>query len=464
MEEVSLKQKDKFVKDMTKGEPILLLLEFAIPLLIGNLFQQAYNLTDSIIVGRYVGKVALGGVGSTASITTLINSLTNGLSIGIGIIVAHYYGAKEDRKVKNTIGNAYYIVSLTASLMGCISLIFGGYFLNLLHTPQDTFPYAVIYLRTISIGFISISFFNILSSILRALGDSKTPLLFLILSCIFNIFLDLIFVIYFNLGVMGVGIATSASQFISAFLCFIYAIKSNSYFRLDKSDFNYSQEIFLKVIKVGIPIALQNSFIAISLIALQRVVNEFGSDLVTAYTIVLRIELLVQYPFMSLGIALANYTGQNLGAGKEERVKLGFIRAILCSSGFSLFIFIIFQNFSPIIVNIFGNDPSVIKYAVKGLKITCSFYIFLGFIYVTRNLLNGAGDTKFSMINGAIECIGRVCLAKPLTMIPIIGLNGVWLTTGITWLLNGLFGIIRYKQGKWKTIALVNKSNKIMIV
>ena len=464
MEEESLKKKDKFVKDMTEGEPILLLLEFAVPLLIGNLFQQAYNLTDSIIVGRYVGKVPLGAVGSTASITILIYSLTNGLSHGIGIIVAHYYGAKEDNKVKNTIGNAYYIVPLTALFMGSISFIFGGYFLNLLNTPKDTFPYAVKYLRTISIGFISISFFNILSSILRALGDSKTPLLFLIISCIINIFLDLIFVLKFNLGVVGVGIATAASQFISAFLCFIYANKSNSYFRLESSHFNYNQEIFLKVVKIGIPIALQNSFIAISLIALQRVVNEFGSDLVTAYTIVLRIELFVQYPLMSLGIALANYTGQNLGAGKEERVKLGFIRGLLCSSGFSIFIFLIFQSFAPNIVSIFGNDPSVIKYSVTGLKITCSFYIFLGFIHVTRNLLNGAGDTKFSMINGAIECIGRVCLAKPLTMIPIIGLNGVWLTTGITWLLNGLFGIIRYKQGKWKTISLVNKSNKIMIV
>ena len=463
-ESLKKKEKDKFVKDMTEGEPLLLLFEFAIPLLVGNLFQQTYSLVDSFIVGRHVGKVALGAVGTTGPISTLINSLTSGLSIGIGIIVAHYFGAKEDNKVKNTIGNSYYIVPLIALLMGIICFLFGGYFLNILHTPKDTFPYAVIYLRTISIGFVPSSFFNILSSILRALGDSKTPLIFLIISCIINIFLDLIFVIKFNLGVMGVGIATAVSKFISAFLCFIYANMSNSYFRLETTDFYYNNEIFKKVIKVGIPMALQNSFIALSLIAIQRVVNGFGSDFLTAYTIVKRIELVIHHPFLSLGAAMATYTGQNIGAGKISRVKLGFIRAILCSSGFSLFMFILFQNFAPYIVQIFGNDPTVIKYAVKGLRITSSFYVFLGFIHVTRNLLNGAGDTRFCMLNGVIECISRVCLSKPLTMISFIGLNGVWLTGGITWLLNGSFCIIRYKLGKWKTISLAKNPNKIDIV
>ena len=462
MENEPLKKRNKFVKDMTQGEPLYLLFGFAIPLLIGNLFQQTYNLVDSIIVGRHVGKVALGAVGSTGPISTLINSLTSGLSIGIGIIVAHYFGAKEDNKIKNTIGNSYYIVPLVALSMGIICFLFGEYFLNLLHTPKDTLEYAVIYLRTISIGFIPTSFFNILSSILRALGDSKTPLIFLIISCIINIFLDLIFVMKLNLGVMGVGVATALSKCISAFLCFIYANFSNSYFNLNLKDFYYNNEIFKKVIKVGIPMALQNSFIALSLIAIQRVVNGFGSDFVTGYTIVKRIELVIHHPFMSLGAAMATYTGQNIGAGKVSRVKLGFIRAILCSSGFSLFMFILFQNFASNIVKIFGNDPNVVKYAVRGLRVTSTFYVFLGFIHVTRNLLNGAGDTKFCMLNGVIECISRVCLSKPLTMIPFIGLNGVWLTGGITWLFNGSFCIIRYKLGKWKNISLSKNTNMVI--
>ena len=464
MENHSLKNnRNKFIKDMTEGEPLFLLLGFAIPLLIGNFFQQAYNLVDSIIVGRYIGKVALGGIGATGSITFFINSLTIGFSVGIGIIVAQFFGAKEDIKVKISIGNAYYIIFITASIMAIIGLIFAEILLKLLRTPEENLPFAVIYLRTISVGFIPMSFFNILSSILRALGDSKTPLIFLIVACIINILLDLIFVIKFNLGVMGVGIATALSQFISAFLCLIYSIMSNSYFRLEKSDFKFNKDIFLKVLTVGIPVAGQSSLIAFSLIVLQRVVNKFGSDFVTSFTVVTRIEQLIQQPFMSLGAAVASYSGQNIGAGKYDRVRLGYIKAIICSSSFAIFIFIIFQIFTVKIVKIFGDDPIVIKYSIVGIKITCSFYVFLGLIHISRNVLNGAGDVKFGLLNGIVECIGRVCFAKPLTMIPIIGLNGVWLTTGITWFLNGIFSVIRYKQGKWKTIEII-KSNKLTII
>ena len=454
--------KDKFIKDMTEGDPLILLFGFAIPLLIGNFFQQVYNLSDSIIVGRFVGKVALGAVGSTGSTIFFINSLVIGLSLGIGIVVAQLFGAKEDKKLKNAIGNSYYIILFTSLLMAIIGFIFGGFILNILHTPKDTFPFAIIYLRTSSIGFIPMAFFNILSSILRALGDSKTPLIFLILACIINILLDLIFVIKFNLGVLGVGIATAVSQFISAFFCLIYAHMTNSYFRLNASDCYYNKELFYNVLNVGIPLAGQNSLIALSLIALQRVVNEFGSDFVTSFTVVSRIELFIQQPFMSLGAAVATYTGQNIGAGREDRVRLGFLKATLCSSGFAIFIFILFQSFASFIVKLFGNDPQVITFSVKGLKITCSFYIFLGFIHISRNVLNGAGDAKFCLLNGIVECIGRVCFTKPLTLIPMIGLNGVWLTTGFTWLLNGLFSIFRYKQGKWKTISII-KSNKLTI-
>ena len=465
MEEEPLKKKNKYIKDMTEGEPLCLLLEFAIPLLIGNIFHQLYNLTDSIVVGRYLGKLPLGGIGATSSISALIHSLTSGLSIGIGIIVAHFFGAKEEQKVKNTIGNSYYFIFISSLLMGAIGFIFAENILNILKTPKDTLPYAVIYLRTISVGFIPSAFFVTISSILRALGDSKTPLIFSIISCIINIFLDLIIVIKFKFGIMGVGISTSISYFFSAFFCFIYANYTNSYFGLKFKNFIYSNDILYKVLKVGIPMALQNSFIALSLIAIQRVINQFGSDYVTSFTIIGRINTLVHHPYLSLGAAIATYTGQNIGAGKEERVKLGYFKAIIFSSLFALVIFILFQIFTKKIIGIFGNDPSVIKIASQGLRFTCSFYVFLGFIHITRNLLNGAGDTKFSMINGMVECFARVCFSKPLTMIPFLGFKGIWLTTGITWFLNGMFCVMRYKQGKWKSLSLVNnRAKKIMIV
>ena len=270
------------------------------------------------------------------------------------------------------------------------------------------------------------------------------------------------FVIKFKLGVIGVGIATVISQFMASFLCLIYAVINNSYFRLKNKDFIFNKNILKKILKVGIPVASQSALISFSLIALQKVVNSFGSDFVTSFTVVTRIEQLVQHPFLSLGAAVATYTGQNIGAQKIERVKLGFIRAIICSTSFAVFIFIIFQNFAEKIVKIFGDDPIVVRYSIIGLKITCTFYVFLGFIHVTRNVLNGAGDTYFCLVNGIVECIGRVGFAKPLTMIPFLGLNGLWLTTGITWLLNGIFSVIRYKQGKWKNISLIEQ-NKLTL-
>ena len=375
MEDESLQKKNKFVRDMTEGEPLCLLLEFAIPLLIGNIFHQLYNLTDSIVVGKYLGKLSLGGVGATSSISALTHSLTSGLSVGIGIIVAHFFGAKEDQKVKNTIGNSYYVMFLSSLLMGAIGFIFAEDILNLLKTPKDTLPYAVTYLRTISVGFIPSSFFGTISSVLRALGDSKTPLIFSIISCIFNIFLDLIIVITFNLGIMGVGISTSIAHFLSAFLCFIYANYSNSYFRLQTKDFIFSHDIFTKVIKVGIPMALQNSFIALSLIAIQRVINQFGSDYVTSFTIIGRINTFVHHPYLSLGAAVATYTGQNIGAGFKDRV-----RSVSRQGAVLMYIFmgsaiVIMYTGCPVWLGLFTTDPDVLRIGVSMMRFLLPFYI-----------------------------------------------------------------------------------------
>lgn len=449
------KEKNKYVLDMTKGSPLKLLLSFAIPLLIGNLFQQLYNLVDSIVVGQWVGANALGAVGATGSITFLIVSLVIGLSVGIGIIVAQYFGAGDDEMVKNAIGNSVYIVAAAAILMSCVGFFAAKPVLNLLDTPMEILPDAVIYLKTTSLGIIAVASFNLVSAILRSLGDSKTPLKFLVVACVINIVLDLVFVIAFDMGVMGVGIATAVAQIMAAISCLIYAYKSNSYFRLHKGNFKFSTQILVKTIRVGLPVAIQNAMIAFSLVALQKVVNGFGSSFVTAFTVVSRIEQIVQQPFMSLGSALATYTGQNIGAGKIGRVKQGFKTATIASTIFAIVVMLLFQITAPYMVRIFGNDPKVIALAVRGIRVTSCFYIFLGLIYTTRNVLNGAGDAGFSVMTGIIEVIGRVGFAKPLTLIPFIGLNGVWLTTGITWLLNGTISCIRYKGGKWKTKALV---------
>lgn len=451
--------KNKFVRDMREGTPWKLLLQFAVPLFIGNIFQQLYNMVDSVIVGNFVSTNALGAIGTTNSLTFFFFSLVGGLSVGIGIIVAQFFGASDEEKVREVIGNAVWIIAIGTVVMAIIGFFAARPLLVLLRTDPIILNDAVNYLKVTSLGICCIGLYNGVSGILRALGDSKTPLIFLIVASITNVVLDLIFVLVFGWGVVGAAVATAFSQFLSAISCIIYAYKTNTYFKLKKSDFRPRMKIVKKTLRLGIPVALQNSLIAISLIVLQAIVNSYGADFTTAFTVVSRIETLVQQPFMSIGAAVSTFTGQNLGAGNIKRVIKGFNSANVINAIFVAVIMLLFWIFTPQIVSIFGRNEKVLGIAVDGLRITCCFYIFLGTIYTTRNVLNGAGDAMFSLFTGIVECIGRVGFAYPLTLIPFMGSYGVFYATGITWLLNGLFSLVRYKHGKWKTIHLVKNTS-----
>ena len=450
-----MSKENKFLKDMTKGTPWKLLLQFAVPLFIGNIFQQLYNMVDSIIVGNFVGPNALGAIGTTNSLNFLFFSSVAGLSVGIGIIVAQFFGSNNEEKVKDTIGNAIWIVLISSVIMACIGFFVAKPVLVLLRTDKVILGDATAYLKVTSIGICCTGLYNGVSSILRALGDSKTPLIFLIFASLVNVVLDLWFVLGLGWGVVGAGVATAFSQFLSAVTCIFYAYKSNTYFRLKKKNLKLNSYIVDKSLRLGIPVALQNSLIAFSLIVLQAIVNGYGATFTTAFTVISRIETLVQQPFMSLGAAVSTYTGQNLGAGKTDRVVKGFNSSNVMNVIFSAVVLVLFWTFTSPIVSIFGKDAEVLRIASDGLRITSCFYVFLGLIYTTRNVLNGAGDAMFSLFTGIVECIGRVGFAYPLTLIPFLGSYGVFVATGITWMLNGLFSLIRYKRGKWKTINLV---------
>ena len=416
-----MSKENKFLKDMTKGTPWKLLLQFAVPLFIGNIFQQLYNMVDSIIVGNFVGPNALGAIGTTNSLNFLFFSLVAGLSVGIGIIVAQFFGSNNEEKVKDTIGNAIWIVLISSVIMACIGFFVAKPVLVLLRTDKVILGDATAYLKVTSIGICCTGLYNGVSSILRALGDSKTPLIFLIFASLVNVVLDLWFVLGLGWGVVGAGVATAFSQFLSAVTCIFYAYKSNTYFRLKKKNLKLNSYIVEKSLRLGIPVALQNSLIAFSLIVLQAIVNGYGATFTTAFTVISRIETLVQQPFMSLGAAVSTYTGQNLGAGKTDRVVKGFNSSNVMNVIFSAVVLVLFWTFTSPIVSIFGKDAEVLRIASDGLRITSCFYVFLGLIYTTRNVLNGAGDAMFSLFTGIVECIGRVGFAYPLTLIPFLG-------------------------------------------
>lgn len=440
---------------MTVGSPAGHILRFALPLLIGNLFQQFYNMVDSLVVGNFVGANALAAVGACGSMNFLFFSLSSGLAIGIGIIVAQYFGAKDEENIRMTIANSIYVLSAVAILVSVLGIIFSPALLRLLQTPDSIMADSVLYMKTTCAGIVAIAAYNGVASILRALGDSKTPLYFLILASIINVVLDLLFVLRLEWSVFGVALATIIAQAVAAVTCIIYAYVKVPYFRLTAEQLRPQKEIIKRSFVLGIPLALQNSMIAVSCMVLQGVVNTFGETVVAAYTIIGRIEQVVQQPYSSLGAAITTYTGQNVGASKLERVKKGYHQAIIMVLIFSILLLPVCYLFGEQIIGAFVKEPEVIAIGVKALRINSLFYFGLGMIYVPRALLNGAGDTGFAMLNGFTEVACRILYSQVLTRIPALGYWGIWVTTGATWATTAVVCVIRYTKGKWKQKALV---------
>lgn len=441
---------DKNMTDMTVGNPLSHILKFAVPLLVGNIFQQFYSMVDSIVVGRYVGANALAAVGTCNSSVFLFFSLTSGLAVGMGIIVAQYFGAKNDTQIKKTITSGAYVLLGMSILVGVLAYCLAPVILHLLQTPEEIIGDSITYMRTSCFGIIGIALYNEIASVLRALGDSKTPLYFLFLSSITNIVLDLLLVLSFGMGVFGVALATVISQYISFAACAVFAVKKVSYFKLDKEDLRPQKKIIFESFRLGIPIALQNSMIAISMMVLQGIVNAFGTSVMAAYTVVGKVEMIVQQPYGSLSMAITNYSGQNIGAGRLDRVKQGFKISTVIALVFSLMLLPIAYIFGETIIRFFVTEPAVIEIGARALRINSICYFALGMIYVPRAVLNGCGDTGFSMINGITEVACRIGYSNILTRIPAIGYWGIWFTTCATYVTTAIICCIRYSTGKWK--------------
>lgn len=447
--------KKKYVCDMTKGNATGLLLRFAFPMLIGNIFQQFYNMADSVIVGKFVGSNALGAVGSVGSLNFMFFSLCMGLGAGLGILISQYFGAGQDDYVKKIIANAFYITLVAGILMSLCGTLLSKPILRIMNTPQENFSDALVYMRIVCGATVVVAGYNMISAILRALGDSKTPLIFLVVASGINVILDLIFVLIFKMGVAGAACATVIAQTLAMVGSICFGIKKNPYLQLEKRHFQFDQKILHNSLRLGLPIAAQNALIAFSCVALQSVVNKFGAVVMAAYTATSRVEQLVQQPFGSLGTAVSTFAGQNAGAGRYDRVTTGCKVSVGIVVIFSLIMVSVMFLFGDNIVGLFVNEQEVIAIGEKGLQITSLMYIGLGLIYVMRGMLNGVGDAAFAMINGVTEVIGRVGFAWLLMLFPAVGIWGVWYTNGLTWAITGAANVVRVLQGKWKTKAVV---------
>lgn len=438
--------------NMTKGNITKLLIFFSIPMLIGNVFQQLYNLVDSVVVGRLVGADALAAIGATGSITFLFFALCNGIGSGGGIVTAQYFGSGDEKLVKSCIANTAYIMVVIPIVVGVAAFFLAKPLLEVLQTPDAIMKDALLYVKVMCIGLVFVSMYNYISSMLRALGDSKTPLYFLVFACLLNTVLDIVFVKYLKMSVWGAAIATLIAQFVSGMACLWYAVMHNPYFKLNKEDMKVNPPVIAAAVRMGVPLSLQFSLIAISTMALQRVVNSFGAITVAAFTAGSRIEQVIHQPYQTLGTALATYTGQNYGARKTERVFLGYRKSMRIMFVFTVIMVLFMQLFPRQITGWFVTEARVIDMGAKSLRITSLFYVFLGIIYMVRGVLNGVGDAFFAMYNGVVEVIGRFTIPVLLTMLPFVGVWGIWWSVGIVWFISGFTAWLRYRKFRRKMI------------
>lgn len=436
--------------DMTTGSPLGHIVRFALPLLVGNIFQQLYNMVDSLVVGNFVGANALAAVGNCGSVNSLFFALANGLAIGIGILTAQSFGAHNEKRIKAVIANAIYVLCAVSIVTSVLGIAFSSQIMWLLSTPESLMADSVVYMRVTCAGMLGIAFYNGVSAILRALGDSRTSLYFLVVSCLVNVVLDLVFVLVFHWSVLGVGLATIIAQFVSAITCILYAYRKVPYFRLRREEMQFDKDIVIRSFQLGLPIALQSSMISISRMVLQGVINSFGEAVMAAANIIDRVEQLVQQPFSSLHAALTTYAGQNIGAREEDRVRKGYRQSAMVAVSFGLLVIPVAYLFGPNIIGAFVKDAEVIAIGTTALRINSLFYAVVGMIHVSRAVLNGCGDTGFALLNGLTEVVCRVCYSQLFTRIPAIGFWGIWVTTAATWTTTAIVCILRYLSGAWK--------------
>ncbi len=403
------------VKDMTEGKPLKLILNFCIPLIIGNLFQQLYNIADSIIVGQILGKDALAAVGSTGSLNFLVIGFVLGMCGGFCIPVAHSFGAANYKLMRRFIFNAAYLSAITAIIFAIATGLTAGNILQIMQTPDNIYEQARIYITIIFFGIPATVFYNILSGILRALGDSKTPLYFLIIAACINIVLDVVFILFFNSGVAGAAIATVIAQVISGLLCLFYVMKKYPILRpesvSEETAFNFSAS--KRLILTGLPMALQFSITALGTIVLQSAVNTLGSDAVAAITSAQKIQMLVTLPMETIGLTLSTYCSQNLGAGKIDRIRTGIRQATILEIVYCIAAFIIMATLGSYCALLFisPEEIALLDQIALFLRINGAFYITLGLIFLFRNSIQGMGFGFGAMTAGIFEMVARALVA-----------------------------------------------------
>lgn len=442
------------MKALTEGPPGKLIFNFALPMLIGNVFQQLYNFVDSIVVGRYVGKEALAAVGASFPLIFILVSFIIGITMGSTIMIAQYFGARDMKKVSLTIDTMYISLFVASILVTILGIAFSRPIFSLLHLEPDVIQQALTYFHVFLVGTIFFFGFNGTSAILRGMGDSKTPLYFLIMSTLVNLVLAILFVGVFKWGIAGSAWATVIAQAGASITAILYLNKTHKIIKLNIKTIRFNSDIFFKSVKIGLPTGIQQTFVAVGMLAVVRIVNEFGTNVMAAYSAAGRLDSLAGMPAMNFSAALSTFVGQNLGAGKSHRVKSGLFSTFKMSSLTALATTVLIIIFRYQLMSLFTTDAEVIRIGGQYLVIVSSFYFFYSTMFVISGVMRGAGDTLVPMF---ITMFSLWIIRIPLALILSrhFGAQGIWWSIPIGWFTGAACSYLYYLKGNWKTKVLI---------
>lgn len=431
--------------DMTKGSPSKLIVRFIIPVIIGNIFQQLYNMVDTIIVGRFVGVDALAAVGATGSVVFLILGFTQGLTTGFTVMTAQRFGAGDREGMKKSIGSAVILSVFVTVIMTTVSMAGIDSLLQWMNTPEDILEMSKEYLLIICAGICWNVLYNLQASILRAIGNSVVPLVLLLISSITNIILDYVLIVYGKMGVGGAATATVISQALAGVLCLVYIIKSVPTLHVKKAHFKLERQCVRNQMSVGIPMALQFSITAVGTILVQSALNLLGSMAVASYSVSCKVEQLVTQPFAAMGVTMATYCAQNRGINDLERIKKGVKAANVMSAVYAVVIYGVIYAVLPYIIPLFTNEDveTIYGYARIYIGVCGAFFIPLGMIFIFRNALQGCGFGFIPMMGGVVELVCRGVVA--FIAARMLSYTGVCLANVSAWFTTGIFLWIAYR-------------------
>lgn len=447
------------MKDLTSGNVGKQIFRFAMPMLIGQMFQQLYTFVDQIIVGNFLGKEALAAVGASFPIIFTLIAMVIGIASGGTVVIAQFFGARNFRMVKRAIDTVFIVLFIAAVILTSVGLPFIEQIFRLMQLPEELMEMGKSYLSIYVMGLVLFFGYNGVAAILRGLGDSITPLYFLLLATVLNIGLDLLFILVLGMGVEGAAWATLTAQGVAFLAAAIYLNRTHELIKFNIREFKFDKRVFRESIRIGLPTGLQQTFVALGMMAIMGIVNTFGTNVTAAFTAAGRLDNLAVIPAMVFAQALATFVGQNLGAGKPERVRRGLITTLLMSSTVAVFMTLVVILFKRTLMGWFTDDPEVIQIGGEYLTIVTSFYLIFTSMFIFGSVMRGAGDTLIPMFI-TLFALWFIRIPAAFMLSRSLGETGIWWSVPAGWTIGMLLTLIYYRMGRWKTKVVVKPAER----